>query len=176
MNRSLKNVKRDVVNAVIALKNRNGTTVRDIRDYLLSQGKISCHDDIKPAVMAALKSKDLSRPQPRSSFLFWGGGGNKKSPGAMSSVRKHRRRSGSRRRRRRSGGKGRKRFRRRRGRRSRRRRRGRARHRRMVVTTKRQRHRLADTFRGKLGRKLLKACGIRGEKKKLVVFCARRKK
>lgn len=65
-------VAQQVVNAIIALQNPRGSTAQDIKKYLVSTGQLKKEDDIKPAILAALKSNKLSRPEgARGRFFFW---------------------------------------------------------------------------------------------------------
>ncbi|KAH9492707.1 hypothetical protein Btru_024238 [Bulinus truncatus] len=98
MNReSNKKLARHVINAIKALKDTRGSTTKDIRKYLVSQGQLNDDMDIKPAILSALKYKQLSRPQgSRGRFLFWDEGHKSGEHGSSSK----RQRCGKRRRRR----------------------------------------------------------------------------
>ncbi|GFO22436.1 hypothetical protein PoB_004894100 [Plakobranchus ocellatus] len=64
---------RQVVSAVAALRNPRGSTVKDIKNYLVSQGKIVNSSNINIAILDALKKNKLSKPEgARGRFFFWG--------------------------------------------------------------------------------------------------------
>ncbi|XP_013079260.1 histone H1, gonadal-like [Biomphalaria glabrata] len=69
---SNKAIARHVREAVIALKDTRGSTAKDIKKYLVSQGQISLDTDIRPAILSALKAKQLTSPEgSKGRFMFW---------------------------------------------------------------------------------------------------------
>ncbi|XP_005107745.1 histone H1A, sperm [Aplysia californica] len=66
-----------VVEAVKALQNPKGSTAHEIKRFLVSEGHIDKSADVKLAILAALKSNRVARPQgARGRFLFWGSKGS----------------------------------------------------------------------------------------------------